>query len=513
MPLDEEGALHVHHLDEPRRPYRPGAAAAALALAIALVAATAWPGVAIAAGPGPGGARFPPPLDQYTGEEGLSLPDVLAQRARQEPMNLVATAIFVLAILHTFAAPKFLQASHRLRHRVDEERGPGAHSFAVELLHVLGEVEAVFGIWCVPLLIAIRLLKGPGAAQAFLGGVDFTEPMFVFVVMAIASTRPILLFAEGLMGLFASLGGGTPLSWWLSTLTLGPMLGSFITEPAAMIICALLLSRRVFELGPGPRLRYATLGLLFVNISVGGTFTHFAAPPVLMVASKFGWDLAFMVTNFGWKAAVGIGVANTAFALVFRRELAALAPPSTGTNAPEARVPPSITAVHLGFLALTVYASHTPAVFVGAFLFFLAFHAATAPHQSPIDLRAPLLVAFFLAGLVVHGALQQWWIAPVLGRLRALPLFFGAMALTTVNDNAAITYLASLVPGLSEAARYAVVAGAMVGGGLTVIANAPNPAGQAALARYFPEGISPLGLFLGAAFPTLVMALCFLLLP
>jgi hypothetical protein len=486
-------------------------ATAALALAL-LVAAPAWSAVAIAAAPA-AGAVFPPPLDRYTGEEGLSLLDVLARRARQEPMNVVATAIFVLAILHTFAAPKLLQASHRLRRRVDAERGPGAHSFAVELLHLLGEVEAVFGIWCIPLLIAIRLLKGPRSAEAFLGGVDFTEPMFVFVVMAIASTRPILLFAEGLMGLFASLGGRTPLSWWVSTLTVGPILGSFITEPAAMIICALLLSRRVLDLGTSPRLRYATLGLLFVNVSVGGTFTHFAAPPVLMVASKFGWDTAFMAGHFGWKAAVGIGIANAGFGLLFRPELASMPQTSAIPDGPERRVPPSITAVHLGFLALTVYAAHTPAVFMGAFLFFLAFHAATAPYQDPLDLRAPLLVAFFLAGLVVHGALQQWWIAPVLGSLQELPLFIGAMALTTVNDNAAITYLSSLVPGLGAAARYAVVAGAVAGGGLTVIANAPNPAGQAALARHFPEGISPVGLFLGAAFPTLVMALCFLLLP
>ena len=316
-------------------------ATAALALAL-LVAAPAWSAVAIAAAPA-AGAVFPPPLDRYTGEEGLSLLDVLARRARQEPMNVVATAIFVLAILHTFAAPKLLQASHRLRRRVDAERGPGAHSFAVELLHLLGEVEAVFGIWCIPLLIAIRLLKGPRSAEAFLGGVDFTEPMFVFVVMAIASTRPILLFAERLMGLFASLGGRTPLSWWLSTLTVGPILGSFITEPAAMIICALLLSRRVLDLGTSPRLRYATLGLLFVNVSVGGTFTHFAAPPVLMVASKFGWDTAFMAGHFGWKAAVGIGIANAGFALLFRPELASMPRTSAIPDGPERRVPPSIS--------------------------------------------------------------------------------------------------------------------------------------------------------------------------
>jgi hypothetical protein len=169
--------------------------------------------------------------------------------------------------------------------------------------------------------------------------------------------------------------------------------------------------------------------------------------------------------------------------------------------------------VHLLFLGLTVYAAHTPAVFVGGFLFFLAFQQATAPHQQALDLRPPLLVGFFLAGLVIHGAGQAWWIAPVLGRLADLPLFLGAVGLTAFNDNAAITYLASLVPGLGPTLQEAVVAGAVVGGGLTVIANAPNPAGQSALARYFPEGVAPTGLLAGALLPTVVMATCFLLLP
>jgi Na+/H+ antiporter NhaD/arsenite permease-like protein len=91
-------------------------------------------------------------------------------------------------------------------------------------------------------------------------------------------------------------------------------------------------------------------------------------------------------------------------------------------------------------------------------------------------------------------------------------LFLSATVLTAVNDNAAITYLATLVPGFTDALKYAVVAGAVTGGGLTVIANAPNPAGQAILQRFFPEGVSPLGLFVGALAPTAIMAAAFLLL-
>jgi Na+/H+ antiporter NhaD/arsenite permease-like protein len=283
-----------------------------------------------------------------------------------------------------------------------------------------------------------------------------------------------------------------------------------------MIICALLLGRRVLDLEPGATFRYATLGLLFVDVSVGGTLTHFAAPPVLMVAGRFGWDTPFMLAHFGWKAVVGLLVANGAYALAFRREFAALAGRALARDLqpdPDSRVPPWIVLVHLLFLGLTVYAADTPAVFIGGFLFFLAFQQATAPHQQSLDLRPPMLVGFFLAGLVIHGAGQQWWIAPVLARLTDLPLFLGAIGLTAFNDNAAITYLASLVPTLGPSLREAVVAGAVVGGGLTVIANAPNPAGQSALARYFPDGVAPGGLLAGALLPTLVMAACFLLLP
>jgi hypothetical protein len=464
------------------------------------------------------GTVFPLPLEAYAGEEGLSLVRVLAHRVSVEPMNLVATAIFGLAILHTFFAPHLMAASHRLRTRVEAERGEGAHSFSVEVLHFLGEVETVFGIWAIALFAAMGAVFGPRSIDAYVThSVDFTEAAFVVVVMAVSSTRPVLAIAEKVLGAFAGLGKGTPLAWWLATLTIGPLLGSFITEPAAMIICALLLGRHLFDLDPSPRLRYGTLGLLFVNVSVGGTLTHFAAPPILMVAGPWTWDLAYMATHFGWKAAVGILVATLAYALVFRTGFAALkrraasAPAEAG--AARNAVPAWITVVHLLALAGVVWAAHTPPLFIGGFLIFLAFQQATAPHQDPPNLRTPLLVGFFLAGLVIHGTLQQWWIAPVLGRLAETPLFFGAAALTAFNDNAAITYLATLVPAFTEAMKYAVVAGAVVGGGLTVIANAPNPAGQATLGKYFPDGVSPLGLFLGALFPTVVMAAAYLLLP
>ncbi|GMU64467.1 MAG: hypothetical protein AMXMBFR36_07410 [Acidobacteriota bacterium] len=469
---------------------------------------------------------FPPPLDSYAGEEGLGLAEVLRSRIRAEPLNLVASLLFLGAILHTFVAPRIAAHAHRLEHRppadydrdgtVEPHEWPlDRKSFRSEMLHFLGEIEAVFGIWVVPLLAVIGVRKGWNTVESFVSSVHFTEPLFVVVIMAIASTRPVLEFAERTIGLLARAGGDSPRAWWLSILTVGPLLGSFITEPAAMVICALLLARKFFDLAPSRRFRYATLGLLFVNISVGGTLTHFAAPPVLMVAGRWGWGFEHMLTEFGWKAAVGVLISTAAYAILFRSELAELgrkAVADRSTEAADDRVPAWIVGIHLAFLAWTVLTAHTPAMFVGGFLFFLAFLQATAPHQDALALRSPLLVGFFLGGLVVHGSLQQWWIAPVLGSLGELPLFFGAVVLTAFNDNAAITYLASLVPSFTDELKYAVVAGAVTGGGLTVIANAPNPAGQSLLSRYFDGAISPLGLALAALTPTAIVALAYLLL-
>jgi hypothetical protein len=349
--------------------------------------------------------------------------------------------------------------------------------------------------------------------------VNYTEPLFVVVIMALASTRPVVTFAEAGLRRVASLGGGTPAAWWISILSLGPLLGSFITEPAAMTICALLLARQFYDLQPGTRLKYATLGALFVNISIGGTLTHFAAPPVLMVARTWNWDTPFMLSHFGWRAALAIAASTAVYYVVFREELTALGrrapvadhdqPDDAATGAALLPAPAWVTTTHLMFMAWTVLNAHYPALFLGGFLFFLGFARATAAYQSRIELRTPLLVGFFLAGLVVHGGLQGWWIAPVLGSLSERPLFLGAAILTAFNDNALITYLATLVPNLGEALKVAVVEGAVVGGGLTVIANAPNPAGQALLGRFFGDAVSPLGLALGALVPTLIAAAVF----
>ena len=457
----------------------------------------------------------------YGGTAAGVIAAVLAGRLQHTPFNLLATLLFAGAVLHTFFTHKFREMAHRLQHRAGGQEPTPAALALSRLLHFLGEVEAVFGIWAVPLLILMAVRIGGAQTLNYLNHrVSFIEPVFVVAIMAVASTRPVLQFAEGFLSFFARLGGGGAKAWWFAILLIGPLLGSLITEPAAMTIAALLLSRQFYRRRPGPRLAYATLGLLFVNISVGGLLTHFAAPPVLMVAAPWQWNSRFMFTSFGLPAVTGILIATTLCGLVLRRDFATLAllPAGTGerndgedeTTPARTPIPAWIIAGHLLFLAWMVLCCHYPVMIIGGVLFFLAFHEITREFQHPLNLRAPILVGFFLAGLVVHGGLQQWWIEPVLGRLGELPLLFGALGLTAFNDNAAVTYLATLVPSLTDGMKYAVVAGAMAGGGLTVIANAPNPAGQSILDRHFQGGIAPLKLFLGALFPTVVVTLCLL---
>lgn len=414
-------------------------------------------------------------------------------------IQMIGAALFAVAILHTFATKYFEHLAHT----------QPAHA---GLWHLLGEVEVVFGFWALVLVVAMFAIDGSIAATHYVDSRNFTEPMFVFAIMVIAGTRPILQTATALVDLLARLVPlAGSLGFYFLVLTLVPLLGSFITEPAAMTLAAMILADRVFASGVSSRLKYATLGVLFVNISIGGTLTPFAAPPVLMVAGKWGWDIHFMLATFGWKAAVAVGINALAVTVLFGRELARLSP--QGSDQPAASVPLSLTLVHLGFLAGVVVFSHHPAVFMGLFLFFLGVATAYQRHQDRLILREGLLVAFFLAGLVVLGGQQQWWLQPVLMSMSSEAVYFGATILTAFTDNAALTYLGSLVEGLSESFKYALVAGAVTGGGLTVIANAPNPAGIAILRGHFDEqSVNPLGLLLAALPPTLVAALAFRLL-
>lgn len=415
-------------------------------------------------------------------------------------IEILATVFFATAVIHTFCVKRFAHWAH--------QSPPG--SVREQFLHFLAETEVVFGLWAAALFGGIVALKGSITdAVAYIDKLHFDEPKFVFVVMVVAATRPVVQLGEALITLFARcLPFKEGIAFYLSALIFGPLLSSLITEPAAMTLLALVLKRRYFDQGISRKFAYATLGLLFVNVSIGGTLTHFAAPPVLMVAAKWNWDTPFMLATFGWKAAAACTVSAGLTVLMFRKELSLLPVVRDKTES----VPAWLTGMHMLTLAIVVAMAHHPDILLGVLVLFLGLTKATPRYQDALKLREGLLVGFFLAGLVTLGSLQAYWLQPLLAGLDGPSMFFGATVLTAITDNAALTYLGSMAEGISAELKYALVAGAVTGGGLTVIANAPNPAGVGILqsAKVFEEeGISPMGLLLGALSPTIVAIVFF----
>jgi hypothetical protein len=415
-------------------------------------------------------------------------------------LEYLATALFAVAIIHTFSVPVFARLAHR--------KGPHAG-----LWHLLSEVEAVFGVWACVLLACMALLAGMDTMVEYVDTRNFTEPAFVFAIMVIAASRPILELVSLLVrGLARILPLRRELAMYFVTMSFVPLSGSFITEPAAMTLAALLLRDAYFSRSGQAGFKYLTLGVLFVNVSIGGVLTAYAAPPVLMVAHTFNWDTAYMATHFGWRAALAVCINAGLLTIVCRKHLLSgyIGRDAQPTTRP--RVPFIVIAIHTAFLVGVVLSAHHPVLFLGFLMLFIGYAHAYSRHQNPLLIREGLMVGFFLAGLVLLGGLQQWWLQDLLAGLSPIVLYWGATALTAITDNAALTYLGSLVAGTDEAWRYMLVAGAVTGGGLTVIANAPNPAGFAILKGCFPDGaISPLKLLGSAAVPTLIAAAMFML--
>ena len=408
----------------------------------------------------------------------------------------IAAGLFGLALIHTFCTQYF----ERLALRKPRHAG---------LWHLLGEIEVVFGFWALILALTMMVLMGKDATVHYVESLSFKEPLFVFAIMVIAATRPILQACRALAVAIARLlPFPASTNYYFVVLAFVPLMGSLITEPAAMTLAALLLKDAVFTSTMSDRFKYLTLGALFVNVSIGGSLTHFAAPPIVMVAHSWAWDGAFVFKTLGLKALGAVLITASWVTLVLRRELTHRET-STFTLSPEVSVPRTIILIHFIFLFAVISFAHHPVIFVALLLFFIGYTSAYAEHQDPLLLRQALLVGFFLAGLQVLGGQQAWWLQDLVMKLGDQSAYWGALILTPFIDNAAITYLASLVPNLSTPFKIGLVAGALSGGGLTIIANAPNPAGLAILKEYFSEGLHSGKLLRAAAIPTMIAALAF----
>jgi hypothetical protein len=369
-------------------------------------------------------------------------------------IEILGTVIFALAVIHTFCVKKILAWSH---HYPSES---GTRAF----LHLAGEIEVVFGLWAAVFMLIYGVLQGFHAVLQYQQQLEFTEPIFIFCIMVVSATKPVMTVARALIQIMAAVISKIfrvpeVHADVLMVLILGPLSGSFITEPAAMTVSALLLNSMIKEdQSHRQRLMYLLLAVLFVNVSIGGALTPFAAPPMLMVAGKWSWDFAFVAKHFGWKSASAV-LLNTILLVGFmfkdiRHGMSSL----KSASARSQPIPLWVIGIHLLTLLGLVLSSHYPHTALGLFLLFLGVAIITQKYQEPLRFKESLLVAFFLAGIIMFGPLQKWWLQPLLSQMSQLTLYFGASLLTAVTDNAALTYLGSQVEGLTDISKYYLVA-------------------------------------------------------
>lgn len=434
-------------------------------------------------------------------------------RIDQHPINLFFLACFILAILHTFAAHRFARQARHRGHRARAGTGivpeSDRNSFWMNLLYFCGEVEVVFGVWCLVIFVAAGFRYGWDAVAAYIGSYDYSEAVYVAVALAMASTYPIMRFADKVLSGLAQLGGGTPLAWWALMLTIGPLLGSLIKESVAMTMVALLLGRHFFACRPSKPLAYATLGLLFTNISVSGLFTNFASSAIVILGAAWKWDTAYMWHTFGWKGIAGIAASNLVYFGLFHKELRQLKIPKIEEDRKK-EVPFWVTALHLAFLALITLSSSYAAIVLGGFVLYLGVYQATSAYQKFMDLREPLLIGFFLSSLILISGLQIWWIEPVVEGLPEHGLYVASLLLSAFTHNASNTLLYSHLPHLTDQVKYLLVSAALVGGGMTVMANGPNLMACSLLNKYFDQDISFVWLLLSALAPVMILSFFFL---
>jgi hypothetical protein len=415
----------------------------------------------------------------------------------------IATILFALALVHSFSVSVFARFAQKYK---DGSAGR-------TVFHWLSEVELVFGFWALLFLLIWSVLSGPEIPINHLKKLNFTEAVFIFCIMILASSRPLVTLVRIALLWFSEVINSVTrtdvkLVQFFVLLTLGPLIGSLITEPAAITLVALLLYRMIDQIDD--RLLYGIIALLFVNISIGGGLTHFAAPPILMVASTWNWGIKDIFHNLGEAVLLAIFVNTTLFVLIFKNKM------KSQLIALEKNYTPisiGVVLVHISFLVALVIEAHHPRIFIPLFVMFVGFTKMTKLHQDGLKFREGLLVGLFLAGLIVFGSFQRWWLEPLITSVSENLLYFAATALTGITDNAALTYLGSQVQGLSESSKWALVSGAISGGGLSILANAPNPVGFSILSSKFRGNTLNAGqLFIAALGPTMIVVISFMIL-
>lgn len=412
--------------------------------------------------------------------------------------------IFLLAIIHTFLTPKLFFLSERFRHKqlIFTESSKKYYMLS-ELIGILSKVEIVFFVWAIPLFFLFWISEGFKLTITYFDTRNYSFPIYIMTIVVLTTSKPIIDFADRILTFLAKLGPNTPKMWWWALLLGSPLIACLVKEPGAMIIGSTLLLRKFYYLTPSRSFRYATMGLLFSNISMGGLLTPVSSRAFMLVQSSLNWKPGFLLAQFSWKAFIAIILSTTIYYVIFRKEFDKL--PSTVRDRINFKyaIPWWISATHILFLAAILWIKPASVILAAFFVLFLLFHKMTVFYQNPLHLDKMALLGLFYTGVLIHGDLQGKWISLIMEKLPGLGVLIVSFILSACMDNSIAHYLAMNVTSSSDCYRYLVVAGVTAAGGLTLLANSANLLGYTVLKTSFLS-ISFVKLFYYGLTPSLV---------
>ncbi|WP_213357473.1 putative Na+/H+ antiporter [Chlamydiifrater phoenicopteri] len=427
-----------------------------------------------------------------------------------ELLRTGALWIFSLSLVHMFLTPYFYKVCENYAHKkmvYPEQREK--YGVLSELFKILSRVELVFILWSAPLFFWFLITEGTRLSIAYFSSRNYIFPFFVVVIVLFIESRPIVYLGERLLSKIANFGKKSPAAWWWTILLVSPFITPLIKETGTMVLACVLLVAKFFPFSPSKKFSYATAGLLFSNVSIGGMLFPITSRAVFLINSKLRWSAVFVLKYFSWKAFLAILVSTTIYYLIFRKEFQAF-PSTIPSRKTSEAVPWWVVVVHILFLVAVIFVRHIPVILVGVVLTFLGFRALTIMYQSPISFTKVGMVGLFFSGLILFGDLQEWWVLALMEKVSYEGHMIISFIMSMFLDNALVNYLIFKLPSANDCYHYLAISGAMSAGGLTLMANVPNIIGYLLLRPSFKvRSVSLVWLFVAALPPAVISALIF----
>lgn len=430
------------------------------------------------------------------------------------PLQIGALACFILSIVHIFMIPVFARLYRNYQNkRIAFPEDWKRFLWLGEWYRLMSTIELVFLLWSVPLFFWFLYTEGYKGTMAYLNTRNYTFSMFIIVMWLLLGSKPISYAVEHAFAKIANIGRQSPKSWWLTVMFVAPLSTIFLRETGAIIIATTLLAKYFYDLSPSTRFSYATMGLLFSNVSIGGLLTTSSSRSLSMILRTLRWDNYEVMTHFGWKALLAICLSTTVYYYLFRREFHHFPRKIEHIINAGRKIPIWIICVHIAMAFAAMRFRSAPVLMGGVCIFYVFFHRLTVFYQNKIDFWKVCCLGVFFIGMSFVGGLQEWWILKLVKNSSDFGYMWAAYILSIFLDNVLVNLMMHDLPVVTDCYLYLVVAGCMSAGGLTLIANTPNIVSFATLRPFFQKpSFSFWKLFLASLFPSVLALMLFWLL-